>query len=291
MLGRNQRKIAQGRESGYALILMMFFLTLLVLSMVAASPSISNSIQREKEMEMIWRGKQYARGIRLYNQKMKRLPGTLDDLTKPSTAGIRFMRQAYKDPMNQVDGSWRLIYLGPNGQLIGSVNSIGGTGLGAAATGGAQTGGSSSFPTTFGRWGSTGPSATAPSTTSSATMNTASADNPTQPQTLFGAMDASNTIGGSIVGVGSKVDRKSLIVYNHMQNYKDFEFISDRSTANVSSASAGIGTPIQNSSGASQTNAGTPSAPPPNPGDWVNQMLPGSGMQPQSSQLPASPQN
>src|ERR1700738_2770691 len=31
------------------------------------------------------------------------------------------MRQAYKDPMNSGDGSWRLIYVGPSGQLIGSL--------------------------------------------------------------------------------------------------------------------------------------------------------------------------
>src|SRR5260370_3216410 len=31
------------------------------------------------------------------------------------------MRQAYKDPMNKEDGSWRLIYVGAAGQLIGSL--------------------------------------------------------------------------------------------------------------------------------------------------------------------------
>jgi len=34
---------------------------------------------------------------------------------------LRFMRQAYKDPMNKEDGSWRFIYVGPAGQLIGSL--------------------------------------------------------------------------------------------------------------------------------------------------------------------------
>ena len=31
------------------------------------------------------------------------------------------MRQAYKDPMNAKDGDWRLIYVSPTGQLIGSL--------------------------------------------------------------------------------------------------------------------------------------------------------------------------
>ena len=70
---------------------------------------------------MIWRGKQYTRGIKLYYRKTRKFPTSLDDLTKPQIGNIRFMRQAYKDPMNSKDGEWRLIYVGPNGQLIGSL--------------------------------------------------------------------------------------------------------------------------------------------------------------------------
>ena len=46
----------------------------------------------------------------------------LDDLTR-QTNGVRFLRHAYTDPMNKDDGSWRFIYVGPNGQLIGSLGS------------------------------------------------------------------------------------------------------------------------------------------------------------------------
>src|SRR5260370_35261309 len=70
---------------------------------------------------MIWRGKQYTRGVKLYYRKMGRFPTSLDDLTKPKLGSLRFMRQAYKDPMNKEDGSWRFIYVGPPGQLIGSL--------------------------------------------------------------------------------------------------------------------------------------------------------------------------
>src|SRR5260370_29208167 len=71
---------------------------------------------------MIWRGKQYARGVKLYYRKLGRPPTSLDDLTKPKVGSLRFMRQAYKDPMNKEDGTWRLIYVGAAGQLIGSLN-------------------------------------------------------------------------------------------------------------------------------------------------------------------------
>ena len=128
--------------------MIMFFLAMLVLSMATAAPTVINDLQRDREEEMVWRGKQYVRGIRLFYQKVHRFPVELDDLTKPKT-GLRFMRQAYKDPMNQVDGTWRLIYLGPGGVLIGSlkmrcISFTSQPGLGGAA----PLGASSSFGST-----------------------------------------------------------------------------------------------------------------------------------------------
>jgi hypothetical protein len=306
-----QRSSAHGAESGYALILVMFFLALVVLGLTTAAPTVLSNIQREKETEMIWRGKQYSRGIRLYYSKMKRYPTSLDDLTNPKT-GIRFMRQAYKDPMNQVDGSWRLIYLGPNGQLIGSLNSsgIGLTVLGAPGVGGAQASGSSLFsaaggkgPTNagdsslgsfgfgmsqapgnsqFGGVGTTLANGKTPAPTYGST-DASSTDDPSQPQSLVGPMDASNTFGGNIVGVGSKVNQRSFMVYHTAKNYKLFEFIFDPST--IGRASAGLGTSIQNINGANP--AGTPMTNSPsssgvNAGDWINQMQPGAGNPSQS---------
>ncbi len=108
-----------GREQqGYALLMMVFFVALMVLTVMTATPNILIDGRREKEEEMIWRGQQYARGVRLYYIKNRKFPTSLDDLVKPQP-GTRFMRKAYKDPMNKQDGSWRLIYVGPVGQLIG----------------------------------------------------------------------------------------------------------------------------------------------------------------------------
>src|SRR5208337_4472801 len=141
-------------QRGYALLVVMFLLALLVLTTITVAPNVLTEGRREKEKEMVWRGKQYVRGIRRYYMKMHRFPTEIDDLVKPKT-GIRFMRQAYKDPMNEVDGSWRLIYVGPNGQLIGSLKNQVPGGLGAGlgtpvsmmpgAQGSASGFGSSSF--------------------------------------------------------------------------------------------------------------------------------------------------
>ena len=280
---------ARGAESGYALVMVMFILALLVLTMAEATPTVLSSIQREREAEMVWRGKQYTRGIRMYYVKMNRFPTSLDDLTKPKT-GIRFMRQAYKDPMNQIDGSWRLIYVGPNGQLIGSLNNrtIGLGGMGGGTSGiagspmaGASMAGSSSTSggngllsfgsnsansTGFGmnqatatqQTGAVGTALTGAAGNGTGATNTSLGTNgdptiedPTQPHAIAGPMDASNTIGGNIIGVGSKIDKKSFRIYEKAKNYKLFEFIWDPSKdTTVGRASAGIGTPV-NSNGMS----------------------------------------
>lgn len=155
-LPATKMKRAQEKQSGFALLLLVFFIALMLITAMAAAPRILTEAKRQKEREMIWRGNQYVRGVKLYYRKMGRFPTSIDDLTKPKTGSLRFMRQAYKDPMNTGDGSWRLIYVGPAGQLIGSLKPPktlqipgAGPGLGASAssvaTNSTQSGGTSAF--------------------------------------------------------------------------------------------------------------------------------------------------
>src|SRR5580692_166353 len=150
---------ARGNQGGYALLLVVFLTALLVVGTMSIGLRILTEGKREKEQEMIWRGQQYTRGIKLYYRKLGRFPTSLDDLTKPKIGNIRFMRQAYKDPMNKEDGAWRLIYVGPSGQLIGSLKphplnlqlpQAGGAGLPASPQAGSTT------PSPFGSSGQSG---------------------------------------------------------------------------------------------------------------------------------------
>src|SRR6266404_9074066 len=108
-------------EQGYAILLVLFLATVMLIGAMAVAPNVLTEGRRQREAEMIWRGKQYARGVKLYYRKTGKFPTSMDDLTKPKLGSLRFMRQAYKDPMNKKDGEWRLIYVGPTGQLIGSL--------------------------------------------------------------------------------------------------------------------------------------------------------------------------
>ena len=94
MKTRHQRTAGKRGERGYALLLIVFLATLMLLSTMVVAPNVLTEGRREKEKEMIWRGKQYTRGVKLYYRKMGRFPTSLEDLTKPKVGSLRFMRQA-----------------------------------------------------------------------------------------------------------------------------------------------------------------------------------------------------
>jgi type II secretory pathway pseudopilin PulG len=212
------------KQAGYSLIMVIFLVATMIIMASAAALKIDTQGRRDRETEMAWRGEQYQRAIGMYYRKFGKYPTKVDDLVK-QTNGIRFLRQAYKDPMNKEDGSWRFIYVGPNGQLIGSTRHISLL-QSVLSTAAAPTGASP-----FGPGGTQGPTAPggaagattpgAPGQTGQAT-NPASAPNPltAQPQPLQG-----DVIGGNIIGVGSKVKQSSLRLYEGGDTYDQWEFI------------------------------------------------------------------
>ncbi len=264
-------------ERGYALLVVIFLVTVLLLSTMVVATNILTEGQREKEKEMIWRGNQYARGVKLHFRKLGRFPTSLDDLTKPKVGSLRFMRQAYKDPMNKEDGSWRFIYVGPAGQLIGSLKppqqnilfpQTGGVGTPANALNGPGT------PAQPGAIGQQGPAGTQPGGTASGTnppattgtpVGTDQSDSGSNPQPIPPG-DPSTIIGGNIIGVGSKINKSSIIVYDTAKNYRLFEFIWNPSKDNL-----GVGQPgLQTGTGLGGQpigvgSPGVPGQPPPQP--------------------------
>jgi hypothetical protein len=236
-------------EDGYAVLLAIFLVATMLLFAAAATPNVVTEGRRLREQEAIWRGNQYVRAIRLYYQKNGKYASSLEDLTKPNAVGVHFLRKAYKDPMNAADGKWRLIYVTPTGQLVGSVHfhnlqemavaaafagqlpgnvaglasqlfgqvnpSLdGGSPLGAAAQPGAQSSQQNGLQPgqAGGLQSGFGGQNSFGSTLSS-----------TQPAPLE-AVD-SPVFGGSVVGVASKVKQPSITVYQGGKTYFEWEFI------------------------------------------------------------------
>jgi hypothetical protein len=290
---KNRRALTNARNSqgGYALLLVVFLLALLVVGTMSISLRVLTQGRREKEEEMIWRGKQYTRGIKLYYRKLGRFPNSMDDLVKPKVGNLRFMRQAYKDPMNKEDGSWRLIYVGPGGNLIGSLKPPQG-GIQMPVAGG-QAGGAAG--STFGSFGSQptpvpaggiGAPGAAPAAPGTGTLGTGATGTGAQGTDATGtgtdsqAVPTANTpvvMGGNIIGIGSKINHPSVIVYETAHNYRLYEFIWDPSKdVGVGAAPGtpigtppGTGAPGQNPIGSPNNPLSPPPAPPtaapPNP--------------------------
>jgi len=243
MNARRIRMAGKRGERGYALLLVIFLVTLLAIATTMIVPNILTEGRREKEKEMIWRGKQYTRGVKLYYRKMGRFPTSLDDLTKPKLGSLRFMRQAYKDPMNKDDGSWRFIYVGPAGQLIGSLkppqqnlqlpqmgaaigtpaNALNGPSTPAQQSVGGLLPSGTNSGTNSGASSGTNPPGTT-GTPVSADQGTPDSNGQAIPMG-----DTPTIIGGNIIGVGSKINKPSIIVYDKAKNYRLFEFIWDPS--------------------------------------------------------------
>jgi hypothetical protein len=271
------------RERGYALLMVMFIAALMFASVMTIAPNILTQGKREKEEEMIWRGKQYVRGIKLYYRKLGRFPTSLDDLTKPKVGTLRFMRQAYKDPMNKADGSWRLIYVGPSGQLIGSLKppqtinlpATGGTQPGTAAS--ALAGANQPQPGANARQAPAGAqTGAAPGGPGGETQqNPTSADQGESPSnSVPGSLtDTPTIIGGNIIGVGGKFPERSIKIYEKAKNYRLFEFVWDPSKDALTiggQVGTQVGTPVAPGKGQGQTPFGAqpvpnPMNPPSNP--------------------------
>lgn len=183
--------------------------------------------RRMREMEMIWRGEQCERAIRLYYHKTGHYPQTFDDLDS-GLPELHFLRaEAEKNPMNKVDGTWRFIYINSAGQIIGSVKyatlqqmavldlnhgkipkvlpgAISASGLAAQSANdgnNARNGQQSNSSSGFGE-----------------------PENPFANLKPTGPVDGP-VIGAFLTGVAGKTDAKSLIVYKGGKKYLDWEFI------------------------------------------------------------------
>jgi hypothetical protein len=235
-------------EAGYAFLLAVFLAATMFILATVAAPTIINGGRREREQELIWRGNQYVRGIRLYFQKNGRFPQNKEELVK-GTLGVHFVRKAFTDPVGQQNADWRFVYVAPSGQLTGSVRyhtlqemaaTLGGgqnagnlAGLlggqpasqpgnaGAAGAPGAVPGGGASGAAAGARGGPGGAAAPIPGQQAAGGLQPAGSGlTPVPLEAVDGPV-----LGASLVGVASKVKKNSLMVYQGKETYFEWEFI------------------------------------------------------------------
>ena len=198
-----RRKGGSNEQSGYMLLVLMLAVAMLAITLLGVATNYRQSIRRDREVEMIHRGVQYERAVRLYYRRNKNYPPSIDRLLESNN--IRYLRQRYKDPMTR-DGTWRIAH--PTDVTLPGANTglgtsgsppTGGTGTAGIDTSGkkADTGGVTENPT--------GPSTTGPANTSGGTGE------------VLG--------GGPMIGVVSKSSQEGIHIFNEKSKYNEWLFI------------------------------------------------------------------
>ena len=272
---RSSRAGLAGQE-GYLLVAVMLLIAVMLIAMAVEAPRISQQIKREKEEELVHRGKEYAIAIKKYYHKVGTYPVSLEQLE--NTNHMRFLRQRFKDPLT-ASGEWKLIHLGEaqinvptaQGGAPGSTGTLNSSPLGGAAT---------PSPTPGGLGASSGLSGGLQSGNQPGAGGTTGTLNTSNIGTGLGG---SSQGGGPIIGVASTSTKTSIKEFNGNSEYDQWLFVYDpRLEQAPGSNGITIAAPRSASSPATGTPAGVI------PGTPGTQPVPGS---PGSTPAPApSPQ-
>ncbi len=103
---------------GYTLVALIVGMTVMAILIAAVLPLASTEAQRVKEDELIFRGLQYAEGIRNFRRRYGRYPNTLKEMyeVRPRT-----LRKLWKDPVTNSD-KWGLITITMGAPLPGTTS-------------------------------------------------------------------------------------------------------------------------------------------------------------------------
>jgi type II secretory pathway pseudopilin PulG len=184
----------RGGDGGFTLVGVVVAIAILTILVAAVGPSIAAILERDREAELIFRGKQYARAILAFQKRYGRYPNELKEMIKNRPHTIR---RLWTDPMCNCD-DWKVIIAGtPEAVPMGS---------GIAIPGGSGPKGVPGLETT------PPPGNRPPSTYSGLLQPTAppflggggGSRTPT-PASIFGSAEPKTV--GPIVGVRSKVRR------------------------------------------------------------------------------------
>jgi hypothetical protein len=225
------------------LLVLMLAVAVLTITMLEVAQNYRRSILREREVEMIHRGVQYERAVRIYYRKNNgSYPTSIEQLE--NTNKVRYLRKRYKDPMSP-DGQWQIAHI--TDIKLPGITGLGGTAGAAAlagsagltgAAGNAALGAASALLTNSGSLSSAAPG-TAQSTDGINTGTAASSSGgQTTGTTGTGPADTGGTSGngagpvlggGPMLGVISKSKAEGIHAFNSKSKYNEWYFIYDPS--------------------------------------------------------------
>ncbi len=106
------------RSRGYTFVALVIGMTIMAILIAAVLPLASTEAQRDKEDELIFRGFQYAEGIRTFRRRYGRYPNTLKEMfeVRPRT-----LRKLWKDPITN-SANWGLVSVLTGAPLAGGTS-------------------------------------------------------------------------------------------------------------------------------------------------------------------------
>src|SRR5712691_1150651 len=97
LAGQAQRR--HENQRGYAMAALLVAMSIMAIMMTVIMPVWKHTAQREKEEELVFRGRQYVHAIGLFQRKFANAyPPNIDALVEQ-----RFLRKKFKDPITNQD--------------------------------------------------------------------------------------------------------------------------------------------------------------------------------------------
>ncbi len=139
---------------GYTLVAVVMGIAILTILIAAVAPSVATIMKRDREQELLFRGKQYARAIGLFQRRYGRFPIALKELyeNRPRT-----IRKLWKDPMCACDDWYLLIQGTPDASPTGGLVPALGLPLPPGSPGAVQRTPTPGFPRSGGETKNVGP--------------------------------------------------------------------------------------------------------------------------------------
>jgi type II secretory pathway pseudopilin PulG len=186
-------------DRGFAMVALLVTLAVMTVLMTVALPVLTTMAQREREEELVFRGKQYARAIALFQRKYANAtPPNIDVLLNE-----KFLRKKYKDPITNDDFN----ILGPGSpELAAALNS--------APQAGQQLG-----QATQGRQGQPGQQG------QQGGLGRGGLQQPTQSGFGLNTNNQGGNAPGGVMAVASKSTKTSLRLYEGHDKYNEWVFM------------------------------------------------------------------
>jgi type II secretory pathway pseudopilin PulG len=223
------RRAKSGQE-GYVLLALMLFLTLMLIAMAVEAPRIAQQIKREKEEELVHRGKDYATAVKRFVHKNGgRYPASIEQLE--NTNHVRFLRKKYKDPITGED-DWKMVHVGeaqiniPTPKGITGTNNPGLSGSGNPGLGGSSNTGTTSAGTNNIGGGLTGGGLSGGGQAGQGNQQSGNTG-------TVGSLTTQNVGtgqpigGGAIMGVASVSKGTAIKEFNDKDHYDEWYFVYD----------------------------------------------------------------